>query len=1674
MLTLAMVFSLLPNVGMITAQAAAQTTAIDLTVASPPTSGTNWTYDSATNTLYLNGVNIDGGTSPAVKVPDGTIIETIGLNTLKSTAPYDGNNLAASGTLGCAGALTLQGSGILDISNGHETGRGIYSVGNLTITSGYIKAYKTANGAMSIQAKGDLQVDGGHIDTSTPGAADSDLYATVGILVNGNATINGGYIKAVGYQQSGAQTMGLSTAPLTINGGYLEAEGKQSTTNTSSGITCTTFINNGGVVKATSGGCTSTSTSNKDSFGILATTSASFNGGVTIGKSGTLGNVSNKTAAVYSGKASAAGSISLSNSETGKKSDATTALFDNGASGNYKFFVDSSGGTTPATDVVIAKAFSNTTYNATNQPTWNKVLDGHYIKVTSGSAAILPGTDTAGITVNGGSYVESSDNSAIRAFPVTVNATLVGVSAVNNGIMGDLTVGATGTAVGIASNKNSAADAFNGISVPTSSKLTANGNIIGIATGGTGAGVVVTTTDGNAISAGNIIGVSVGGEGAPVSASQVSGTANITGYSTSTRGINFSNSTTTAISGGSITAVGNSTSSSALFGATLNINGGKVWAYNQGSGGSISATTLVIGAGLGVKTTTTANYGDALTDTTVSGNSIADGIAFIQASGPSVTVGNQTGKITAGTAGSATFAVTPSNYTINPTTYTTAWTGTAPTGVTLSYTNGNITANATAAAVAGTYTFTVTGTSGSQTATSAVVTLTVSVPVTLQSIAITTPPTITTYTYGESFDKTGMVVTATYSDGTNTTTAPVTSYTHSPNGALTMSDTTITISYTEGAVTRTATQSITMQKATATEAMKTVTGTVSKDGATNATITLPTKPAGATYGTPTAGGTITMTGMSLNGDVLTYTAPASTAGDTGTITISVTNATNYNDYSITVTITSTNKIPVTITGLTDPNKTYDGSAITDGAFGTPSFSPSWSGTLTYTYYEGNVTTGAALSIAPKNIGDYTLVAAIPDSDAGHAGSATVPFTIAKKDITITADDKSMIKGGTPPTYTVTYAGFVGTDSKDNALTTEAVATCSADGQTAGTFPITFSTQAVLNGTVGANYTITAHNNGTLTVNESTHTVTFDSQGGSAVNPLTNVTNGTTISAPAAPTKANNTFGGWYKEPACTTAWNFASDTVTADIILYAKWTQVLTYTISASAGSGGTISPSGSVSVASGASQTFTISPYSNYSISSVVVDGVNQGAISSYTLNNVTANHTITASFTYHGGGGGGGGGGSSDSTPTTPTTPTPTIPPIGNVTDSKQEVKQDVKINIVVSSKDGSKTDSPVVSVTVKDTAVSVVIPQSVVTDAIKTAIDLSKSSGEKTTVKFDLTASDSFKTMNAELPKAAMTELVKNVDNLVIQTQLGAINLDKKAMTTVANAATTSVTISTVAVDKTALPKETQSLVGDKPVYDFTITSGNKTISNFGNGRAVITLPYMLTKGEKANNIVIYYINDKGNLEVVKSCNYDEKTKTVSFATTHFSKYTVGVKTASYLDVPKDWYTNAVEYVTIRGLFSGYNGNFTPNGTMTRAMFVQVLANLESISPTTGIVSRHADVDGNAWYATAVMWATNNKLVGNKDGLFKPDEAISREEMAVILYNYIKYKGIDLNVVNDKPFADINDVSTEAKTAVEFMKKYGLIEGVGNNTYAPKRTATRAEVAAIFTNVIKVLAK
>ena len=158
------------------------------------------------------------------------------------------------------------------------------------------------------------------------------------------------------------------------------------------------------------------------------------------------------------------------------------------------------------------------------------------------------------------------------------------------------------------------------------------------------------------------------------------------------------------------------------------------------------------------------------------------------------------------------------------------------------------------------------------------------------------------------------------------------------------------------------------------------------------------------------------------------------------------------------------------------------------------------------------------------------------------------------------------------------------------------------------------------------YTLTILRNSGTGGEATSYTLTFDTNGGSTIAPITQ-DYGTTITAPADPTKTGYTFAGWTPAiPATMPAENMT---------IKAKWryngggsSGYSYYTIKAAAGTGGSISPSGNVSVREGKDQTFTITPDKGYAVSNVKIDGKSIGAVKSYTFENVRRTHTIEVIF--------------------------------------------------------------------------------------------------------------------------------------------------------------------------------------------------------------------------------------------------------------------------------------------------------------------------------------------------------------------------------------------------------------------------------------------------------------
>lgn len=168
-----------------------------------------------------------------------------------------------------------------------------------------------------------------------------------------------------------------------------------------------------------------------------------------------------------------------------------------------------------------------------------------------------------------------------------------------------------------------------------------------------------------------------------------------------------------------------------------------------------------------------------------------------------------------------------------------------------------------------------------------------------------------------------------------------------------------------------------------------------------------------------------------------------------------------------------------------------------------------------------------------------------------------------------------------------------------------------------------------------------------------------------------------------------------------------------------------------------------------------------------------------------------------------------------------------------------------------------------------------------------------------------------------------------------------------------------------------------------------------------------------------------------------------------------------------IPSQWHHSAVDYVVENQLMNGISDTlFSPDTNMTRAMLVTVLYRMEG-TPACGSTTAFNDVVVDSWYGKAVIWATENGIVkGTSTTTFSPNDPVTREQIATILYRFTSYKGYPMTALQSvSSFADAGTISSFAKEAMQWAYAAGLIQGRSGNLLAPISNASRAEVATIL---------
>jgi len=365
--------------------------------------------------------------------------------------------------------------------------------------------------------------------------------------------------------------------------------------------------------------------------------------------------------------------------------------------------------------------------------------------------------------------------------------------------------------------------------------------------------------------------------------------------------------------------------------------------------------------------------------------------------------------------------------------------------------------------------------------------------------------------------------------------------------------------------------------------------------------------------------------------------------------------------------------------------------------------------------------------------------------------------------------------------------------------------------------------------------------------------------------------------------------------------------------------------------------------------------------------------------------------------------------------------------------------------------------------------VVSEQTIQELVEHAVKVEKA-GDSATVIFSVEGNSGASSTQLTLPRDSFKQLAEQTDAAVqINVGYGAVSLDAAAIDAI-QSANDQGNISII-VGKTSLTEEGKQVLGDRPVYQFSVFAGTTAISSFGVGKAHISLPYSLQAGEDANAIIVYHIADSGELITLRG-QYYASTKTVEFTTANFSQYIVGYNLITFADVAANaWYNDAVTFLAARSITSGTSDElYSPTAEVTRGQFIVLLLKAYGIEADASIANNFSDA-GDTYYTPYLATAKSLGITtGTGDHKFSPNNQISRQDLFTLLYRA-------LEVIGELPakastqalsFSDEDQVAAYAKEAIQAFVASGTLQGY-NDKLNPTGTATRAEVAQVLYNLL-----
>ena len=439
---------------------------------------------------------------------------------------------------------------------------------------------------------------------------------------------------------------------------------------------------------------------------------------------------------------------------------------------------------------------------------------------------------------------------------------------------------------------------------------------------------------------------------------------------------------------------------------------------------------------------------------------------------------------------------------------------------------------------------------------------------------------------------------------------------------------------------------------------------------------------------------------------------------------------------------------------------------------------------------------------------------------------------------------------------------------------------------------------------------------------------------------------------------------------------------------------------------------------------------------------------------------------------------------------------PALGNGTlhNLWREAKEfDAPNNPNTSTTGGNTTVVPDVSETIAVTATTAngvanaIVPTDDVKAKITALIGAAKNSDDLLEILIDIQTSSNATSLNTHLDRDVIKAIAEtNNIQLTITSALGDMTFDNATIKGILSRTTTpdaKIVITIAQADKSGLNDDVLEAIKDNKVFTLSITIDGTDIHDF-NGTVTAFIPYNLNSRD-AKTLTVSYVNEKGETTAMTNVRYVTKDGVggFEFTTTHFSLFMIaplantGDWTNPFSDVKEsDWFYDAVKYVHENGLMvGGGNGKFDPGAPLTRAMLVQVLYNNENRTATTA-ANPFTDVAAGLWYTDAIVWAADNGIIsGYGNGLFGPNDNITREQVVLILNNYAKWKQLDVSATTDlAKYTDAGNISDWALAAMKWGNATELMSGRTTTTLVPQGETTRAEIATLLMRFIENILK